>query len=196
MSRFDQAKMLMRVKKIQGELQKMTIAIEKGDGAVRHYTISGLIEITGVSTGSATLAAFDVPTIQALLGKQGRFDSISVIAASGVPPARLAAAIRPLLSDRETVRTAASQAKAAQKEVTGATAILRYILLAFAGIALFVGAFVIFNTISMTVAQRTREFATLRTLGASRRQVLRSVLIESAVVDQDPSPEAIVLAAL
>src|SRR5437764_4051196 len=120
--------------------------------------------------------------MQALLGKQARFDSISVIAAPGVPPARLAAAIHPLLSDRETVRTAASQAKAAQKEITGATAILRYILLAFAGSALFVGAFVIFNTISMTVAQRTREFATLRPLGASRRQVLRSVLVESAAL--------------
>jgi putative ABC transport system permease protein len=154
----------------------------KGDGSVRRYTITGLVEIPGVSTGSATLAAFDVPTIQALLGKKGRFDSVSVIAASGVTPARLAADIRPLLSDRETVRTSASQAKAAQKAITGATAILRYILLAFAGIALFVGAFVIFNTISMTVAQRTREFATLRTLGASRRQVLRSVLVESAAI--------------
>src|SRR5206468_5830555 len=102
--------------------------------------------------------------------------------APGVPQARLAAAIHPLLSDRETVRTAASQAKAAQKEITGATAILRYILLAFAGIALFVGAFVIFNTISITVAQRARELATLRTLGASRRQVLRSVVLETLVI--------------
>jgi len=154
----------------------------KGDGPVRHYTITGLIEIPGVSTGSATLAAFDVPTIQILLGKTGRFENIAVIGASGVSPSRLAEDIRPLLSDRETARTSAAQAKAAQKEITGATAILRYILLAFAGVALFVGAFVIFNTISMTVAQRTREFATLRTLGASRQQVLRSVLVESAVI--------------
>ena len=61
-------------------------------------------------------------------------------------------------------------------------AFIRGFLLAFGGIALFVGAFVIFNTLSITVAQRTRELATLRTLGASRRQVLRSVLLEAAAI--------------
>ncbi len=59
---------------------------------------------------------------------------------------------------------------------------IQLFLLAFGGIALFVGAFVIFNTLSITVAQRTREFATLRALGASRRQVLRSVLLEGLVI--------------
>ena len=59
---------------------------------------------------------------------------------------------------------------------------IRYFLLAFGGIALFVGAFVIFNTLSITIAQRTRELATLRTLGASRRQVLRSVVLEGLVI--------------
>ena len=67
-------------------------------------------------------------------------------------------------------------------EVNEFTAIFRYFLLVFAGIALFVGAFVIFNTFSITVAQRTREFATLRTIGASRRQVLGSVILESLVI--------------
>jgi putative ABC transport system permease protein len=67
-------------------------------------------------------------------------------------------------------------------EVNQFTAIFRYFLLTFAGIALFVGAFVIFNTFSITVAQRTREFATLRTIGASRRQVLGSVILESLVI--------------
>ena len=59
-------------------------------------------------------------------------------------------------------------------------AYIRYFLLGFGGIALFVGAFVIFNTLSITVAQRTREFATLRTLGASRKQVLRSVRLKGS----------------
>ena len=67
-------------------------------------------------------------------------------------------------------------------EVGEFTKFFRYFLLAFAGIALFVGAFVIFNTFSITVAQRTREFATLRTIGASRRQVLGSVILESLVI--------------
>ncbi len=154
----------------------------KGTGRVHHYLITGLAEIPGVSVGSATIAVFDVATAQTLLDKAGRFGSISVIAQPGVTPTRLATEIRPLLSETETVRTSAAQANSDNKSVTGGTNGLRYILLAFAAIALFVGAFVIFNTISMTVAQRTREFATLRTLGASRRQVLRSVLLESAVI--------------
>ena len=154
----------------------------KGTGHVHHYTITGLAEIPGVSSGSATLAALDVSTAQVLLGKQGRYDSISVVGSPDVTPRALAARIRPLLSETETVRTSAAEAASVNKSVTGGLSGIKYILLAFAGIALFVGAFVIFNTISMTVAQRTRELATLRTLGASRRQVLRSVLLESAVI--------------
>ena len=96
-----------------------------------------------------------------LLGKQGRYDSISVVGSPGVTPRALAARIQPLLSETETVRTSAAQAESVNKSVTGGIGGLKYILLAFAGIALFVGAFVIFNTISMTVAQRTREMALL-----------------------------------
>jgi putative ABC transport system permease protein len=59
---------------------------------------------------------------------------------------------------------------------------IKIFLLAFAGIALFVGAFIIFNTFAITVAQRTREFALLRTIGASRRQVLRSVVLEAFII--------------
>ena len=154
----------------------------KGTGPVHHYTITGLAEIPGVSAGSATLAAFDVSTAQVLLGKQGRYNSISIVGSPDVKPRALAARIRPLLSETETVRTASAEAASVNKSVTGGLSGIKYILLAFGGIALFVGAFVIFNTISMTVAQRTRELATLRTLGASRRQVLRSVLLESAVI--------------
>src|SRR4029450_233054 len=74
------------------------------------------------------------------------------------------------------------EASEQSSEIATFTTIIRYFLLSFAGIALFVGAFVIFNTLSITVAQRTREFATLRTLGASRRQVLRSVILEALVM--------------
>ena len=68
------------------------------------------------------------------------------------------------------------------KDVNESLKFISYFLLGFAGIALFVGAFVILNTLSITVAQRSREFATLRTLGASRRQVMRSVVLEGFVV--------------
>jgi putative ABC transport system permease protein len=165
----------------------------KGRGAVRRYTVTGLVDFPGVSVGTATVAAFDVPTAQAVLGKQGRYDSISVIAAAGVPERELATRIEPLLGTNEVVRTADEQAANDQRNIAGATSLVRYVLLAFAGIALFVGAFVIFNTISMTVAQRTREFATLRTIGASRRQVLRSVLLESAAVGAVASTLGVVL---
>ena len=153
----------------------------KADGPPKRYTIVGLGKIDGVSTGGATLAVFDVRTAQRILEKAG-FDSISAAARPGVTEARLAAEIRPLLPPQVQVRTAQSQAQHDSQQVGEGVVVVTYLLLSFAGIALFVGAFVIFNTISITVAQRTRELATLRTLGASRRQVRRSVLVESGVI--------------
>ena len=86
------------------------------------------------------------------------------------------------LPDSAEVKTGAEQAQADGEGVGEFVSFIRYFLLAFGGIALFVGAFVIFNTLSITVAQRTKELATLRTLGASRRQVLRSVVLEGTVL--------------
>ncbi len=80
------------------------------------------------------------------------------------------------------MRTGEQQAEEDGAAVSDFVDILRYFLLGFGGVSLFVGAFVIFNTLSITVAQRTRELATLRTLGASRRQVLRSVVLEGLVL--------------
>src|SRR5207248_9347481 len=87
-----------------------------------------------------------------------------------------------LVAATAEVKTADQQAAQDEKGVSSFIKLIRRFLLGFGGIALFVGAFVIFNTLSITVAQRTRELATLRTLGASRRQVLRSVLLESAAL--------------
>jgi putative ABC transport system permease protein len=153
----------------------------KGDGALKTYTVVGLGKISGVSIGGATLAVFDVPTAASILNKSG-YDEISVAAKPGVSERSLAAEIKPLLPPVAEVRTGSQQASHDAAEVTAGTSLVRYLLLAFGGIALFVGAFVIFNTISITIAQRTRELATLRTLGASRRQVLRSVMLESFVI--------------
>ena len=153
----------------------------KGDGALKTYTVVGLGKISGVSIGGATLAVFDVPTAASILNKSG-YDDISVAAKPGVSERRLAAEIKPLLPPVAEVRTGSQQASHDAAEVTAGSQLVRYLLLAFGAIALFVGAFVIFNTITITIAQRTRELATLRTLGASRRQVLRSVLLESFVI--------------
>ena len=80
------------------------------------------------------------------------------------------------------MKTAAEQASADSKESQEGLSFIKYFLLGFGGIALFVGSFVIANTLAITVAQRMRELATLRTLGASRRQVLGSVVLESVVI--------------
>ena len=97
-------------------------------------------------------------------------------------PEQLVAADPPLLPQNTQVRTGVQETQEAQKDIEEFTNIIGYILLAFGFIALFVGAFVIFNTLSITVAQRVREFATLRTIGASRRQILGSVILEALVI--------------
>ena len=80
------------------------------------------------------------------------------------------------------MKTAADSGQRGQQGVAGGLSFIKYFLLGFGGIALFVGSFVIANTLAITVAQRMRELATLRTLGASRRQVLGSVVLESVVI--------------
>src|SRR4051812_7875610 len=154
----------------------------KADGPIRRYTITGTGKLGGATIGALTLAAFDVPTAQALLGKQGRLDEIDVAAANGVTQPQLARRLTPLLPANAQVKTSDAQAQDGAKQVSSGISVVRTFLLVFGGIALFVGAFVIFNTISITVAQRARELATLRTLGASRRQVLRSVVLETFVI--------------
>lgn len=152
-------------------------------GPVEQFTISGIAQYADIeSLGSATIAAFTLPEGQRLFGKEGQLDGIQVAAADGVTAQELVKEIEPILPSGTQVQTGQQQANEANKDVETFTKFIRYFLLAFGAIALFVGAFVIFNTLSITVAQRVREFATLRTLGASRRQVLRSVLLEAFVI--------------
>ena len=153
------------------------------DGPVHPYRVSGIVRFGSVdSIGSATITVFDLATAQRLFDKQGKLDLIRVQAKEGVSAAELVRQIRPLLSSTTQVKTAAGQASSDSKSTQAGVDAIRYILLAFAGVALFVGGFVIANTLAITVAQRMREFATLRTLGASRRQVLGSVVLEALVV--------------
>ena len=121
-------------------------------------------------------------TAQTLLHKEGEFDGISIAAKDGTSSAELVKAVQPLVPAKLELKDAKAQAEADSAEINEALGFIRYFLLGFGGIALFVGAFVIFNTLSITVAQRTREFATLRTLGGSRKQVMRSVMIEGFVI--------------
>ncbi|MGZ8783211.1 MAG: ABC transporter permease, partial [Gaiellaceae bacterium] len=153
-----------------------------GEGPVREYELVGIARFGDVdSLGGATIALFDVETARAVLDKDG-FDAVAVAAKDGVADAELLAAIDAVLPQNAEVKTGAAQAQEDGEGVGEFVTFIRYFLLAFGGIALFVGAFVIFNTLSITVAQRTKELATLRTLGASRRQVLRSVVLEGTVL--------------
>jgi putative ABC transport system permease protein len=152
-------------------------------GAEQHLRIAGIAKIGGVSSlGGTTMAIFDFPVAQSVFHKEGELDSISIAAAPGYRPARLVREIGPLLPPNAQVRTGAGEAQHATSNTNSFLTIIQDFLLAFAGVALFVGSFVIANTLSITIAQRTRELATLRTLGATRRQVLRSVLLEAFAI--------------
>jgi putative ABC transport system permease protein len=153
------------------------------DGPVRKYEITGLVRFGELdSLAGATIAVFDMPTAGTLFDKQDKLDQILVGAKPGVSEAELVRQIDPLLTETTEVKTAAAQAESESQDSQDGMGIFRMILLAFGGIALFVGSFVIANTLSITVAQRMRELATLRTLGASRKQVLSSVVLESVAV--------------
>jgi putative ABC transport system permease protein len=147
------------------------------------FEVTGIAKFGDVdSLGTATFAVFDLPTGQKLLDREGQVDSISVAGRDGTTPEQLIEEIQPILPADAQVRSAQVEAQEDKDDVNEFISFIRYFLLAFAFIALFVGAFVIFNTLSITVAQRTREFATMRTVGASRRQVLWSVIVEALTI--------------
>jgi len=153
------------------------------DGPRRDYRITGIVQYgTTTSLGGATIAVFALAPAQRLFDRVGKLDQIQVAGEPDASPQELMRDIRPLLPAAAQVRTATEQAKSDSSDTSEALNIIQYFLLAFGGIALFVGSFVIANTMSITVAQRMRELATLRTLGASRRQVLTSVVLEAVVV--------------
>ena len=149
----------------------------------QEFTISGLAKFGDVSSlGGATISVVTLPVAQQLADQPGTVDSIQVAAEPGVLPAELVRRLQRALPDSVEVKTGQQAANEASDSVERSLSFLNTLLLVFAGIAVFVGAFIIFNTFSITVAQRTREFALLRTIGASRGQVLRSVMLEALIV--------------
>jgi putative ABC transport system permease protein len=153
-------------------------------GPARTFTVSGIIGFGSAGNlGGATLAGFTLPTAQEVLNREGRFDEIDVVAADGTTSEQLRDRVRAVLDPRYEVLTG-EELSAAQAAAINDTIgrFLSTALLAFAFVALLVGGFLIFNTFTIIVAQRTRELALLRCLGASRRQVMTSVLLESLIV--------------
>ena len=149
----------------------------------QEYTVVGIAKLGDVdSFGGATMALFTLPEAQRITGKQGQFDQISVAAADGITPERLAANLTAVLPDSVQAETGAENVDSNQEDIGELTGFLKTAFLIFAGVSLFVAAFLIFNTFSIIVAQRTREFAMLRTFGASRRQIVSSVTLEAFVM--------------
>lgn len=132
--------------------------------------------------GGATVTVFDNETAQRLLTGPGLFSSIEVTGDRGVSDAQLAGRIEQAVGSGYDVKTGAQTAADASSDIEEGLSFINTFLLVFAAVALFVGVFLILNTFSMLVAQRTRELALLRAVGASRRQITRSVLGEAFVV--------------
>lgn len=152
-------------------------------GPVKEYTLSGIFTTEdGAVNAGGSLVLFDTPVAQKLFLRPGEFRDVTLTAAPGTSDQELLTAVKPLLPEDAEVKTGTVRADEQADQTEKALSSLNKLLLAFAGIALFVGVFLIANTFSMLVAQRTKELALLRAVGASRRQVKRSVLLEAAVV--------------
>jgi putative ABC transport system permease protein len=150
-------------------------------GPVRIFTITGIAEFgsTGNLAG-ATLAAFTLPTAQQVVQEPDRLDDINVVTAPGASKPAVQRAIAAALPAGTQVVTGQTVVSENTSAVNQSLSFFSTALLVFAFISLFVGGFTIFNTFSIIVGQRTRELALLRIVGASRRQVFRSVLAEAA----------------
>src|SRR5215469_16759784 len=175
--------MIDRVSARQGHFtpgERIDIAI---GGRAMPFTVTG---ITGYgssdSLGGGSMAIFSLPTAQRLFGLTGRYSQILVKAAPGVSAPQLRARVAEILPSGVTALTAASAAATQAQQLNSQLSSLTYFFAGFAGVSLFVGGFVIWNTFSIMVGQRIRELALLRTLGARRRQVFASVAGEAALL--------------
>ncbi|MGD1221213.1 ABC transporter permease [Streptomyces krungchingensis] len=167
-------------KKHVGIGDTLTVQAQPGSFKVR---IVGIATFTTTNPGAALLF-LDTPTAQTkLLGRPDAATSVSLDAAPGVSDAVLKQRVAAELGTRTyELKTAEEQAKSSAEQLGGFLDVIKYVMLGFAGIAVLVGIFLIVNTFSMLIAQRTRELGLLRALGADRRQVRRSVLTEALLL--------------
>jgi putative ABC transport system permease protein len=150
---------------------------------VASYEIVGLTKLGEASWGGASIAALTLPEAQRITDKRGEFDQVLVAADEGVSEETLKKRVQRRVGDPSLlIETAKENAERNSDQIHEDLGFLRIALLVFAFVALFVGAFLIFNTFSITVAQRVREFGMLRTLGARRGQILGSVVVEALAI--------------
>jgi putative ABC transport system permease protein len=153
-----------------------------GQGSARSFELVGFTRLGGASFGGASFAQVTLPVAQQLTHKVGRFDQISVAAGNRVSATVLKNRIAREMPAGVRVETAKENADRGSEEIRENLSFLQIFLLVFAFIAILVGSFLIFNTFSITVAQRVSEFGMLRTLGASRRQILTDVVVEALAI--------------
>ncbi|OIJ62994.1 ABC transporter permease [Streptomyces mangrovisoli] len=144
--------------------------------------ISGIATFTVTNPGAA-IFYLDTRTAQeTLVGRTGVYTNVNVTAAKGVTDPQLKRNVSAAIGGTYKVQTAKETADANQKDVEGFLNVMKYAMLGFAGVAFLVGIFLIINTFSMLVAQRTREIGLMRAIGSSRKQVNRSVLTEALLL--------------
>ncbi|MET9366134.1 FtsX-like permease family protein [Streptomyces sp. NPDC006632] len=164
------------------------------NGPVRAYKLTGIFTTEdGQVNAGGSLVLFDTAVAQELYLKPGYFQNVSVAAAPGADAGKILDEVKPLLPKDAEAKTGKALADQEAKDIEKGLSGLNQMLLVFAGIALFVGIFLISNTFTMLVAQRTRELALMRAVGASRGQVRRSVLAEALVVGTVASAVGFVL---
>jgi len=148
-----------------------------------HARVSGIATFTVTNPGAA-IFYLDTKTAQrTLVGRTGVYTNVNVTAAKGVSDVQLKKNVTAALGGHGyKVQTAKEVADANQKQISGFLNVMKYAMLGFAGIAFLVGIFLIINTFSMLVAQRTREIGLMRAIGSSRKQVNRSVLVEALLL--------------
>jgi putative ABC transport system permease protein len=153
-----------------------------GQTSARSFRLVGFTQLGSASFGGTSIAQVTLPVAQEITNKRGRFDQISVAADEGVEATVLKQRIARQMPGSVRVETGKENADRGTEEIHDDLGFFQTFLLVFGFIAVFVGSFLIFNTFSITVAQRISEFGMLRTLGASRPQILTTVLVEAAAI--------------
>jgi putative ABC transport system permease protein len=153
-----------------------------GREPAREYEISGITNVGDQKSIGIQSLSMPLSEVQKIAQEPGAVTEVVAAAEAGTSPEQLKASIASAIGDTAVVRTGEEQADESAADITDSLGFIKIALLVFAGVAVLVGGFLIFNTFAVTVAQRSREFALLRTLGASRRQVLTSVLVETLLI--------------
>jgi putative ABC transport system permease protein len=163
-------------------------------GPRRTFTLVGLFTVgDGADTGPLTFAAFDLATSQQIAAAPALLDAVYVRGEPGVPSASLQRSLRTALGRDRDVTDAAELARTGDQDVGEFVDLLTGLLLGFAALGVVVGAFIIFNTFTILVTQRTRELGLLRAMGASRRQVITAVVTEAGMVGAVAAVSGLVL---